>query len=118
LPVLAGNTGFVHRSEKLQGQTTRVRSESCRDHFSQATLFVASPSPAERLHLVEALRFELGKVTRKAVRSRMLGILCEIDGELAQAVAIGIGVPVPEGRCRFRPARRRLAATPRRRPIS
>ncbi|HET9621549.1 MAG TPA: catalase [Kofleriaceae bacterium] len=96
-PFLAGDAGFVHRSEKLHGHTVRARSESFRDHFSQAAMFVASQSPAERLHLTEALRFELGKVTRKAVRSRMLGVLREIDPTLAEEVSIGIGVPVPEG---------------------
>ena len=96
-PFLAGDAGFVHRQEKLHGTTTRVRSESFRDHFSQAALFVASQSPAERLHLTEALRFELGKVTRKVIRARMLGILREIDPALAADVSAAIGVAVPEG---------------------
>jgi catalase len=96
-PFLAGDAGFVHRQEKLHGSNTRVRSESFRDHFSQAALFVASQSPAERLHLAEALRFELGKVTRKAIRSRMLGILREVDPALAEDVAAAIGVAVPTG---------------------
>ena len=95
-PFLAGNAGFVHRTEAMRGQTTRIRSESFRDHFSQATMFVASQSPAERKHLIEALRFELGKVTRKAIRRRMVGILREIDLDLAEAVAAGIGVTVPD----------------------
>jgi catalase len=96
-PFLAGTAGFVHRREPLHGHTTRVRSESFRDHFSQATLFVNSQSPAEREHLIGALSFELGKVTRKAIRSRMLGVLREIDPALAAAVAVAIGVPVPTG---------------------
>jgi len=96
-PFLAGDTGFVHRQERLHGSSTRMRSESFRDHFSQATMFVASQSPAERQHLTDALRFELAKVNRKAIRSRMLGILREIDPALAEAVSAGIGVPVPTG---------------------
>jgi catalase len=96
-PFLAGEAGFVHRAEALHGTTSLIRSESFRDHFSQAAMFVASQSPAERLHLIEALRFELGKVNRKAIRSRMLGILREIDGNLAEAVSDGIGVAVPTG---------------------
>jgi len=96
-PFLAGGAGFVHREERLHGYTTRIRSESFRDHFSQATMFVASQSPAERQHLIEALRFELGKVTRKAIRSRMLGVLREIDRDLAELVSVAVGVPVPTG---------------------
>src|SRR6185436_2641433 len=96
-PFLAGGAGFVHRREAVHGELTRRRSESFRDHFSQATLFVASQSPAERRHLIEALSFELGKVTRKPIRERMLGILREIDPALAAAVSANIGVPVPTG---------------------
>ncbi len=96
-PFLAGNTGFVHRQERVHGEIGRVRSESFRDHFSQATMFVASQSPAETRHLIRALRFELGKVTRKAIRARMLTILREINPAIAEAVAIGIGVAVPTG---------------------
>jgi catalase len=96
-PFLAGDAGFVHRQERLHGTTSRIRSESFRDHFSQATMFVASQSPAERAHLIEALSFELGKVTRKAIRSRMLGILREVDAALAESVSTNIGVPVPTG---------------------
>jgi catalase len=96
-PFLAGGAGFVHREERLHGHTTRIRSESFRDHFSQAAMFVASQSPAERQHLIEALRFELGKVTRKAIRSRMLGVLREIDRDLAESVSVAVGVPVPTG---------------------
>jgi catalase len=96
-PFLAGNAGFVHRQEKLHGSITRQRSESFRDHFSQAALFVASQSPAERRHLIEALTFELGKVTRKAIRARTLVMLREIEPALAAAVSAGIGVAVPSG---------------------
>ncbi|HEY0189790.1 MAG TPA: catalase, partial [Kofleriaceae bacterium] len=96
-PFLAGDAGFVHRAEKLHGHTTRIRSESFRDHFSQASMFVASQSPIERMHLIEALQFELGKVQRKAIRSRMLGVLREVDPQLAEAVSSAIGVAVPEG---------------------
>jgi catalase len=96
-PFLAGQAGFVHRQEAVHGFTTQIRSESFRDHFSQATMFVASQSPAEREHLIDALRFELGKVTRKAIRSRMLGVLREIDPELAEQVSLAIGVAVPTG---------------------
>jgi catalase len=94
-PFLAGQAGFVHRREPVQGETIRARSESFRDHFSQATMFLASQSPVERQHIIEALSFELSKVIRKPIRQRMLGILREIDPALAQAVSVNIGVPVP-----------------------
>ena len=94
-PFLAGQAGFVHRREPVQGEIVRARSESFRDHFSQATMFYASQSQTERKHIAEALSFELGKVTRKPIRARMLTILREIDPGLAHAVSANIGVPVP-----------------------
>jgi catalase len=67
------------------------RSEKFFDHFSQATMFVNSQSPAEKDHMVEALRFELGKVERLAIRQRMVAMLNEIDADLAARVADGLG---------------------------
>jgi len=96
-PFLAGERGFVHRREAVRGELTRIRSESFRDHFSQATMFVASQSPAEREHLIDALSFELGKVVRKEVRARYAMILREVDPALAREVALRIGVVVPDG---------------------
>jgi catalase len=42
---------------------------------------------------VEALRFELGKVERSAIRERMVGMLNRVDGTLAARVAEGLGLP-------------------------
>ena len=82
--------------ERLDGPKVRERSESFFDHFSQATLFWNSLSPPERQHLIDACRFELGKVTRKEVRTRVLfGLFAEIDPDLAASVSAAIGVPVP-----------------------
>ena len=44
----------------------RARARSFFDHFSQATLFFNSQSEPEQEHIVEALRFELGKVETAA----------------------------------------------------
>ncbi|MEQ1504755.1 MAG: catalase [Myxococcota bacterium] len=97
-PMTSGGRGFVHYEERVESHTIRARSDSFRDHFSQAGLFVRSQSAPERRHLVAALRFELGKVNRPEIRIRTLGVLAEIDPALAQDVADGIGVPVPDAR--------------------
>jgi catalase len=89
--------GFVSFAEKLQGLKVRARSEKFFDHFSQATLFYNSQSPAEKDHMVEALRFELGKVERIPIRERMLAMLDRVDHELAMRVAEGLGYEeIPE----------------------
>ena len=83
--------GFASFAERLQGLKVRARSEKFFDHFSQATLFVNSQSPAEKDHMVEALRFELGKVGRVPIRERMLAMVDRVDHDLAMRVAEGLG---------------------------
>ncbi|MCY3001204.1 MAG: catalase, partial [Planctomycetota bacterium] len=84
--------GFEHRPEVLDGHKTRARSPSFLDHFSQARLFLRSQSAPEREHLRDALRFELAKVERLAIRERVVTLLREVDEELARDVAGSIGV--------------------------
>ncbi len=87
--------GFSSFNERIEAHKVRERSESFADHFSQARLFFNSQTPEEKSHIVKALRFELGKVETTAVRVRMLGILSQIDTQLAEKVAIGLGASVP-----------------------
>lgn len=88
--------GFRSHDEKIDAHKVRARSQSFFDHFSQATLFYNSQSPAEKVHLQNALAFELGKVETVAVRARMVGILTQIDTGLATAVADALGLEVPD----------------------
>ena len=93
--------GFVSHPEPLDGRKLRARSQKFFEHFSQATLFFDSQSPPERDHIVEALRFELGKVERPHIRERVIGLLGFVSEELARRVAHGFGlvsiptVPLP-----------------------
>lgn len=88
--------GFASFTEKLEAQKVRGRSPSFFDHFSQATLFYNSQSKAEKRHLTNALSFELGKVQVEAIRSRMLGLLDQVDKNLALNVAHNLGTTVPK----------------------
>ena len=87
--------GFTSHTERIDGTKIRARSKSFFDFFSQATLFFNSQSEPEKNHIVDALRFELGKVDAESIRERMLGILTFIDGGLAAQVAYGLGMKVP-----------------------
>lgn len=87
--------GFVSYAEKIDAHKVRARSESFFDHFSQAALFWNSQSNPEKEHLVQAFRFELGKVEVRNIRERMLGMLAHVDGTLAGRVAEGLGLSVP-----------------------
>ncbi|RYU93140.1 catalase [Emticicia agri] len=88
--------GFQSYTERIDGKKIRGRSKSFFDHFSQATLFYESQSEAEKQHLTDALRFELGKVETIAIRERMVGLLSQINKNLAKNVADALGLKVPE----------------------
>jgi catalase len=88
--------GFSSFNERIDAQKVRERSESFSDHFSQAKLFFGSQTDIEQNHIINALRFELGKVEVAAIRTRMLGLLNQVDETLASKVAEGLGIEVPK----------------------
>jgi catalase len=85
--------GFVSYPERIDDTKRRARGEKFFDHFGQATLFWNSQSETEKNHIVQALRFELGKLDAAAVRERMVGMLGHVDRTLAEQVAAGLGLP-------------------------
>ena len=96
-PMQAGRAmgGFVTHPQTLEGPKVRERGRKFFDHFSQATLFWNSQSEPEQQHIVQAFRFELGKLDRPAIRERMVVMLAQVDRGLAARVAEGLGLTVP-----------------------
>lgn len=90
--VKAADGGFTSYNERIDARKIRARSKSFFDHFSQAKLFYNSQSKFEQNHITDALSFELGKVKTVAIRERMLGILAQIDADLAKTVASNLGI--------------------------
>ena len=93
-------SGFSSFKAHEQGDKLRVRPESFGDHFSQALLFFNSQTETEQNHIISAFIFELSKVDTKAVRTRMVGQLANVDMTIATRVADGLGMkgtitPVP-----------------------
>ncbi|RZJ75500.1 MAG: catalase [Flavobacterium sp.] len=88
--------GFASYNERVDAHKIRERSESFSDHFSQAGLFYNSQTQVEKNHIIRALRFELGKVDTTAIRVRMLGLLSQVDYSLAEKVAEGLRLKVPQ----------------------
>lgn len=86
--------GFTTHNERVEGHKIRQRSDSFRDHFSQAKLFYESQTHIEQQHIINAFCFELGKVEAVEIRVRMLGIINKINNELAQKVGEGLGAEV------------------------
>jgi len=98
-PVLAPASagGYVNYPEQVEGPKVRRRSEKFKDYFSQAKLFLDSMSPFEKQHMIDAARFELGRVESPVVRQRMVALFDLIDREFATRVAERIGIPPPTG---------------------
>ena len=97
VPAAEPEGGYVQLPRLVEGEKIRANPVSFDDHFSQATMFVASQSPIERVHLIEALTFELGKVYEKPIRERALAVLANVDADLCEQVAAGLGMPAPVG---------------------
>ncbi|OOC04905.1 catalase [Amycolatopsis azurea] len=88
---------YVHRAVEVGGPKVRANPASFDDHFSQATLFWKSLSGIEKVHVIEAFTFELGKCFSTTIQERMLESLARVDAELCAAVADGLGLPAPDG---------------------
>ena len=92
-------TGFStvpgRSEEDEQGDKLRVRAELFADHYSQARLFWKSMTKSEQAHIASSFTFELSKVGLEQVAPRMVANLRNVDEELAQRVADGIGIDLP-----------------------
>jgi len=98
-PFVAGadEHAFVEAPVRIPDSAkVREAPASFADHFSQARLFWRSMSPVEQQHIVLAYTFELGKCYEQAIKERQLRALANIDAELCDRVAAGLGLPAPE----------------------
>lgn len=95
-PFQAGMQGFTSFPESITEDKVRGKAEKFADHYSQATLFWISQSPVEQQHIINAFRFELTRVQTPAIRERVVSLLVNVDTTLAQSVADGLGIPLPE----------------------
>ena len=89
--------GFVHYAEKVEGRVIQARSESFKDHFSQARLFWNSMSPPEKQHIIDAFSFEVGKVNSRDVRQQVVDMFVHVDQAMANIIADNLGVNRPTG---------------------
>ena len=98
-PAIAGAAegGYVQVERTIAGTAVRAAPASFDDHFSQATAFYRSLTAIEQAHIVEAFTFELGKCYEQAIKERELAVLANVDADLCEHVAAGLGLPVPKG---------------------
>ncbi|AMY23375.1 catalase [Rhodococcoides fascians] len=98
-PAVAGEKdhGYVQTERLIEGRAVRANPASFDDHFTQPTMFYRSLSAVEQDHLVEAFTFELGKVFEQSIKERELEVLSNVDADLCERVAAGLGLPAPVG---------------------
>jgi catalase len=87
--------GFMSFPQPVDGDKVRGKPERFADHYTQATLFWNSQTPAEKAHIVNAFRFELTRTQTPAIRERVVSMLVNVDADLAQGVAQGLGMKLP-----------------------
>ncbi|WP_301750880.1 catalase [uncultured Erythrobacter sp.] len=99
-PRACPDTGFTSFRENAERndptEKLRVRAESFADHYSQAQMFYRSQTENEQAHIASALVFELSKVLIPHVPPAVIARLRNIDEDLAQRVADGLGIDLPE----------------------
>lgn len=91
-PFQAGAMGFQSFPQPVEQDKVRGKPEKFAEHYAQATLFWNSQSAIEQQHIVKAYRFELTRVQIVAIRERVIAQLRNVDEDLAQAVADGLGM--------------------------
>ncbi|WFD44097.1 hypothetical protein MPSI1_002762 [Malassezia psittaci] len=96
-PFLTGlRTSSSPTGPRERGPKLRVRDERFADHYSQARMFWKSLTTSEQNHTVGGFVFELSKVTMPQVPKRAVANLRNVDQGLAQRVADGLGIDLPE----------------------
>jgi catalase len=103
----ASADGFRSFAEPaVDGNKSRIRADSFADHYSQARQFFRSQTKPEQAHIASALVFELSKVETPHVREAMVGHLRNIEEDLAQRVANGLGLArLPPAQAKAVPAK-------------
>ncbi|MFI7587337.1 catalase [Spongisporangium articulatum] len=99
LPAVAdfAEGGYVNVPRPVEGSVVRANPVSFDDHFTQAALFYRSLTPLEQAHVAEAFTFELGKCYEQSVKERELAVLANVDAQLCEQVAAGLGLRAPQG---------------------
>lgn len=95
-PRESAEKGFRSYPAEESGEKRRARSETFADHYSQARQFYLSQTETEQQHIANAFTFELSKVEKVAIRSRVVSHLLNVDEALAKTVADDLALELPK----------------------
>ena len=84
--------GFRSFAQQDDGVKGRVRAESFADHYSMPRMYFHSLNETEQAHLASAVVFELSKVGTPHVRERVVAHMRNVDPDLGQRIADGLGM--------------------------
>ncbi|RZH69835.1 catalase-related domain-containing protein, partial [Staphylococcus aureus] len=76
--------GYEHYQEKVEGRKIQKRSESFKDYYSQAKLYLNSLTKPEFDHTVDGFSFEIGKCKSAMVKQNAVNQLNKVDRALAE----------------------------------
>ena len=88
-------SGFHSFQLPMEETKIRLRADSFGDHYSHARLFYRSQTEIEQAHIASAFVFELSKVSLEHIRNRVIANWRNVDEDLAQRIADGLGVDLP-----------------------
>lgn len=88
--------GYVHHEEKVEGRKVQKRSDSFKDHYSQAKLFWNSMTDVEKNHIITGFQFELGKLKSNDVKQQVVDVFSQVDTQMAKQIAEAVGAVPPE----------------------
>ncbi|KAK1918221.1 hypothetical protein P3342_000941 [Pyrenophora teres f. teres] len=90
-----GRGFFTAPNRSVGGKLVRSVSSTFADVWSQPRLFFNSLSPIEQQFVVNAIRFETSQLKSTVVKTNVLIQLNRISHELAERVAVAIGMTAP-----------------------
>ncbi|KAH7107402.1 catalase [Auriculariales sp. MPI-PUGE-AT-0066] len=94
-PATKQQGAYIEFPQRMQAIKQRARAPKFQEHFNQATMFYNSMSPIEKLHIANALSFEMSQFGEEDVLNTFIGTLNNVDHALATTVAEKIGVVAP-----------------------
>jgi catalase len=89
--------GYAHYQEQIHGSKIAARSESFKDHFSQAAMFYNSMSGVEKKHIIDAFKFELAQLKSIDIKQQVVNMFGNVNIDMMTQVAQGIGAQAPKG---------------------
>ncbi|KAF8559350.1 catalase-domain-containing protein [Imleria badia] len=94
-PVGEEKGGYIEFAQHLEGIKQRARGDKFQEHFNHAQLFFNSLAAYEKVHLANAISFELSHCDDPVVYNSYIKALNNIDFELAKSVADRVGDAIP-----------------------